>query len=61
MSTQEENEIIVREFKKRGRRSVLQVLAHVRSRLTRRSGWHPRLQVIVERARQLGIKVTGIN
>lgn len=57
MSTDEENEIIVREFKRIGRRRIVQLLKDIQAKLTRRSGWFPPTSQIIGRAERLGIAV----
>ncbi len=57
MSPGEEDRLILREFRRRNGRGLCQLLADLRRRLTRRSGWAPPLWQIARRAERLGLEV----
>lgn len=57
MSTDDEDIIIRREFRRRGRRGTVQLLTDIQTRLTRPCGWAPTLAAIVWRAERLGLRV----
>jgi hypothetical protein len=62
MSPEQEKEIIVREFKKRNKRTQEEVLLTLQKKLTRGTGgyWIPPMSHIIYKARKLGIKVKDV-
>jgi hypothetical protein len=57
MSPDQENEIIRREFKHRGKRNACQLLSDIQEKLRRPSGWTPRLCSIAHRAEKMNLKI----
>lgn len=57
MSPEQERDLVRREFKRRGKRSICQLLTDLRDKLRRNSGWTPTLENIRIMADGLGLRV----
>lgn len=57
MDNIQQNEIIKREFRKRNGRGTVQLLYDIQEIFTHPSGWKPKIEWIMFRAEQIGVKV----